>query len=83
MIKSLKRGDEPFRHAGGSSEMPVCGGEICVYVYAWAARLPPSSLRKLFWAIYIFYGRLFALYEEKLIRAGVEADCAANGRGKF
>lgn len=61
VIKSLKCGDEPFRHAGGSSEMPACGGEICVYVYAWAALFPPSSSRKLFWAIYILYGRLFAL----------------------
>lgn len=36
-----------------------------------------------FWAIYILYGRLFALEEEKLIHAGGEADCAASGRGKF
>jgi len=82
-IKSLKRGDELFRRAGGSSAMPACGGEICVYVNAWAARLPPSSSGKIFWAIYVFYGRLFALYEEKLIHAGVEAGCAAKGRGKF
>lgn len=61
VIKSLKCGDEPFRHAGGSSEMPACGREICVCVYAWAALLPPTSPRKIFWAIYILYGRLFAL----------------------
>lgn len=61
VIKSLKRGDEPFRHAGGPSAMPACGGEICVSVCAWAALLPASSPRKYFWAIYILYGRLFAL----------------------
>lgn len=35
VIKSLKRGDEPFRHAGGSSEMPACGGErsVCMYMH--------------------------------------------------
>lgn len=61
VVKSLKSGDEPFRRAGGPSEMPACGGELWVYVYAWAALLPPSSTRKLFWAIYILYGWLFAL----------------------
>lgn len=83
VIKSLKHGDEPFRHAGGASETPVCGGEICLCVYAWAALLPPSSSRKILWAIYILYGRLLAFEVEKLIHAGVEADCAASERGKF
>lgn len=44
---------------------------------------PTKQLEEDFVAIYVFYGRLLAFTVEKLIHAGVEADCAAGGRGKF
>lgn len=83
VIKSLQHGGEPFRHAGGSPETPVCGGEISACVYARVALLSPGSSRKILWAIYVLYGSLLAFSMEKLIHAGVEADCAASGRGKL
>lgn len=84
MIKSLTHGCELFRHAGGSSETPVCGGEISVCVSAWAALSTPTKQLK-----EDFVGYLYTLWQavafavEKLIHAGVEADCAASGRRKI
>lgn len=58
VIKSLKGGDEPFRRAGGGSEMPAGGGDLVVDVSAWAA---PGSFSGLF--IYFMAGCL--LYKRK------------------
>lgn len=82
MIKCLKHGGEPFTLAGGSSEMPVCGGEIYVCTHMDSSTRT-EQLEEDVVSLYVLYGRLLACPVEKLIHAGVEADCAASGRGEF
>lgn len=68
VIKSLKHGDEPFRHAGGASETPVCGGEICVCI-CMGSSTPTKQLKE------DFVGYLYTLWQAACFRSGKADSC--------